>query len=59
MGILLSDKMRPLQKALFESGSCYRGVTSNEDMHLHLFGSDPNTNPIYDNLVLSGRKDFA
>lgn len=60
MGILLSDKDAAFAKSTVESAVATGVFTGNEDNASYTYlGSDPNTNPIYDNLVLSGRKDFV
>ena len=60
MGILLSDVDAAFAKSTVESAVATGVFTSNADNASYEFlGSDPNTNPIYDNLVLSGRKDFV
>ncbi|MCM4150964.1 SusD/RagB family nutrient-binding outer membrane lipoprotein [Arenibacter sp. N53] len=60
MGILLSDKDAAFAKSTVESAVATGVFTSNADNASYTYlGSDPNTNPIHDNLVLSGRKDFV
>ena len=60
MGILLSDVDAAFAKTTVESAVATGVFTSNADNASYTFlGSDPNTNPIHDNLVLSGRKDFV
>ncbi len=60
MGILLSDVDPAFAKSTVESAVDTGVFTSNEDNASYEYlGSDPNTNPIHDNLVLSGRKDFV
>ncbi|MCK0147984.1 SusD/RagB family nutrient-binding outer membrane lipoprotein [Arenibacter sp. F26102] len=60
MGIVLSDVDAAFAKTTVESAVAAGVFTSNEDNAAYEYlGSDPNTNPIYDNLVLSGRKDFV
>ena len=60
MGILLSDVDEAFAKTTVESAVATGVFTSNDDNAAYEYlGSDPNTNPVYDNLVLSGRNDFV
>ena len=60
MGILLSDVDTAFAKTTVESAVTTGVFTSNADNASYEYlGSDPNTNPVHDNLVLSGRKDFV
>ncbi len=60
MGILLSDVDNTLAKSTVESAVTTGVFTSNADnAGFTYYSADPNTNPIHDNLVLSGRHDFV
>ncbi|WP_299160748.1 SusD/RagB family nutrient-binding outer membrane lipoprotein [uncultured Tenacibaculum sp.] len=60
MGILLSDVDNALAKSTVESAVTAGVFTSNADnADFTYYSADPNTNPIHDNLVLSGRHDFV
>lgn len=60
MGILLSDVDNTLAKSTVESAVATGVFTSNTDnADFTYYSADPNTNPIHDNLVLSGRSDFV
>ncbi|WP_233861381.1 SusD/RagB family nutrient-binding outer membrane lipoprotein [Tenacibaculum piscium] len=60
MGILLSDVDNTLAKSTIESAVATGVFTSNADnATFTYYSADPNTNPIHDNLVLSGRNDFV
>ncbi|WP_026810477.1 SusD/RagB family nutrient-binding outer membrane lipoprotein [Arenibacter latericius] len=60
MGILLSDIDSDFAKTTVESAVASGVFTSNADNATYTYlGADPNTNPIHDNLILSGRKDFV
>ncbi|MCM4167053.1 hypothetical protein KCTC52924_01911 [Arenibacter antarcticus] len=60
MGMLLSDVDPAFAKTTVESAVSTGVFTSNADNATYTYlGSDPNTNPIHANLVLSGRKDFV
>lgn len=60
MGILLSDVDPDFAKTTVESAVAAGVFTSNADNAAFTYlGSDPNTNPIHAELVLTGRKDFV
>src|SRR5690606_33287547 len=60
MGILLSDVDPGFAKTTVESAVVAGVFTSNADNAAFTYlGSDPNTNPIHAELVLTGRKDFV
>lgn len=60
MGILLSDVDEGAAKSAVESAIASGVFTSNSDnANYKYLAAAPNTNPIYDNLVLSGRQDFV
>lgn len=62
MGILLSDipSEATFSKTTVESAVASGVFTSNSDnANYKYLAAAPNTNPVYDNLVLSGRKDFV
>ena len=60
MGILISDADNVLAKKTVEDAVAIGVFTSNSDNAVQkYYSSDPNTNPIHDNLVLSGRSDFV
>jgi len=60
MGILLADVEPALSKATVESAYGSELIMSNADNATYAYRStDPNTNPIYVDLVLSGRQDFV
>ncbi|MEP7196775.1 MAG: SusD/RagB family nutrient-binding outer membrane lipoprotein [Saprospiraceae bacterium] len=58
MGMRLADVDDAKAKAIVES--CFANVMQNngESCLITYFGAAPNTNPVYENLVLSGRNDF-
>jgi hypothetical protein len=60
MGLILSDVDNALAKSTVESAVTSGVFTSNTDNATYTYlSADPNTNPIHDNLVLSGRHDFV
>tara|TARA_R110001583_G_scaffold47019_1_gene147240 strand:- start:108 stop:1553 length:1446 start_codon:yes stop_codon:yes gene_type:complete len=60
MGILLSDVDNAAAKQAVEAAVASGVFTSNADnAGFTYLSADPNTNPIYANLVLSGRQDFV
>jgi len=60
MGILLSDVDNSFAKTTVESAVLSGVLASNDDNATYAYlSADPNTNPIHDNLVLSGRHDFV
>ncbi|WP_111708152.1 SusD/RagB family nutrient-binding outer membrane lipoprotein [Lutibacter citreus] len=60
MGILLSDIDSQFAKTTVESAVADGVFTSNADnAGFTYLSSDPNTNPIHDNMVLSGRHDYV
>jgi len=60
MGILLADTDNAFAKSTVESAVSSGVFTSNSDNAGYIYlSADPNTNPIHDNLVLSGRHDFV
>ncbi|WP_405269447.1 SusD/RagB family nutrient-binding outer membrane lipoprotein [Cellulophaga sp. Ld12] len=60
MGILLSDVDNSYAEATVIEAIASGVFTSNEDNATYAYlSADPNTNPIYDNLILSGRTDFV
>ena len=60
MGILLADVEPALSKTTVESAYNAELIMSNAENAAYAYRStDPNTNPIYVDLVLSGRQDFV
>ncbi len=60
MGILLSDVDNTLAKSTVEDAVTSGVFTSNADnADYEYFSAAPNTNPIHNNLILSGRHDFV
>jgi hypothetical protein len=60
MGIMLSDVDNGLAKTTVEDAVATGVFTSNADNAAYQYlSADPNTNPIYANLVLSGRHDYV
>jgi len=60
MGILLSDVDNSFAKTAVESAVTSGVFESNDDnANYQYMSAAPNTNPIYDNLVLSGRHDYV
>ncbi len=60
MGILLSDVDNAFAKTTVEDAVTSGLFTSNDDNAKYKYlSAAPNTNPIYDNLVLSGRHDYV
>ncbi|APG63888.1 hypothetical protein LPB136_00225 [Tenacibaculum todarodis] len=60
MGILLSDVDNGLAKSTVEDAVASGVFTSNADNADYTYlSAAPNTNPIHDNLILSGRRDFV
>lgn len=60
MGMTIADADNAKAKATVESAVASGVFTSNADnAEFHYLGSSPNTNPIYVDLVESGRKDFV
>ncbi len=59
MGLYLADVDPSVSKSTVEAAAA-AGVISSpaENCQMSYLGSSPNTNPIYEDLVLSGRKDF-
>lgn len=63
MGLLLSDVNKPLAETIVEEAANPASgglISSNlENASITYLASDPNTNPIYSDLVASGRHDFV
>ena len=59
MGMLLSDVEPVLAKATVEAAVPYVIASNTENAKLIYMSAQPNTNPIYENLVASGRNDFV
>jgi len=60
MGILLADVEPELSQATVQSAYAGNLIMSNSENAAYQYRStDPNTNPIYADLVLSGRQDFV
>ena len=62
MGLMLSDisSETTLAKTTVEAAAAAGVISSNDDnARLVYLSAQPNTNPIYDNLVASGRNDFV
>lgn len=60
MGIQLADVDKPASVTIVNEALAAGVFTSNaHNASISYFGSSPNTNPIYEDLVLSGRADFV
>jgi hypothetical protein len=59
IGIALSDFSNSDAKAAVEAAAPKVFESSEDDCKLVYTGTTPNTNPLYEDLVLSGRKDFV
>ncbi|RLD54187.1 MAG: SusD/RagB family nutrient-binding outer membrane lipoprotein, partial [Bacteroidetes bacterium] len=59
IGINLSDFNSGLAKSTIEAATAPAFTASSEDCNLVYTATTPNTNPLYEDLVLSGRKDFV
>lgn len=60
MGILIADVDNDFAKTTVEEAYNTGVFTSNSDnAAFTYYSADPNTNPIHDNLILSGRADFV
>lgn len=60
MGMLIADSDPTKSKTVVESAAAAGVFTSNDDNAVfHFLGAPPNTNPVWVNLVQSGRKDFV
>jgi len=60
MGLLLSDVDNELARTTAEAAVAGGVISSNdENAHLDYLSADPNTNPLYSDLVASGRHDFV
>jgi hypothetical protein len=60
IGIHIADHDDGLAKSTIESAVAAGAFTSNADNALlHYQGAPPNSNPVHDELVLTGRKDFV
>ena len=59
IGINLSDVNSGLAKSTIEGAAAKAFESSADDCKLVYTSTTPNTNPLYEDLVLSGRKDFV
>lgn len=59
MGITLSDYDEALAESTITSAIDGAFETSGDDAIMNYLGSSPNQNPLYEDLVASGRKDFV
>lgn len=60
MGMMLADVDKPASVSIVNEALDAGVFTSNDqNASMPYFGSSPNTNPIYEDLVLSGRADFV
>ena len=59
MGIVLSDVDNTLAKATVEAAAPNVIASNAENAAVAFMGSQPNNNPVNENLVLSGRNDFV
>ena len=59
MGILLSDVNPSLAQSTAEAAAPYVFTSNDDNARIIYLSSQPNTNPVYDNLVASGRHDFV
>jgi hypothetical protein len=59
MGMLLSDVEPSLAKTTVEAAAPHVIKSNSDNCMLVYMSSQPNTNPIYENLVASGRNDFV
>ncbi|RLD60070.1 MAG: SusD/RagB family nutrient-binding outer membrane lipoprotein [Bacteroidetes bacterium] len=59
IGITLSDSDPGLAQTTVEAAAAGVFAESGDDCLLVYMGTTPNTNPLYEDLVLSGRKDFV
>jgi len=60
LGITIADHDDPLARSTVESAVTAGVISSNaENTLLHYLSAPPNSNPVYDELVLTGRKDFV
>jgi hypothetical protein len=59
LGIIIADHSDGQAKSLIESGVAGAFASNADNALLHYLGAPPNSNQIYDEVVLSGRKDFV
>ncbi len=59
MGITIADHDDGQAKALVEAAAGSAFTDNADNALLHYLGAPPNSNPIHDELVLTGRKDFV
>ncbi|HHH54195.1 MAG TPA: SusD/RagB family nutrient-binding outer membrane lipoprotein, partial [Bacteroidetes bacterium] len=59
LGLFLSDVDAALAQSTVESAAAAGVIGAGENCQMVYLGESPNTNPIYEDLVLSGRKDFV
>jgi hypothetical protein len=59
LGISIADADAGLAKSTISSGIAGAFTSHADDALVHYFSSSPNYNPIYDDLVASGRNDFV
>ena len=60
LGLFLADVDAGLSKSTVEAAAASGVITTaDENCQMSYLGESPNTNPIYEDLVLSGRKDFV
>jgi len=59
MGMLVADSDPATAKALVEQAAPNVVLSNNENIQMHFLGSPPNTNPVWEDLIQSGRHDFV
>jgi hypothetical protein len=59
MGILVADSDPATAKTLIEQASPNVVASNFENIQMHFLSSPPNTNPVWEDLIQSGRHDFV
>lgn len=59
MGMLVADIDPATAKAMVEQAAPNVVLSNNENIQMHYLSSPPNTNPVWEDLIQSGRHDFV
>jgi Starch-binding associating with outer membrane len=58
MGLLIADSEPATAKAMVEAAASNVITGNSENLMIHYLAAPPNTNPVWEDLIQSGRKDF-
>jgi hypothetical protein len=59
MGMLVADSDPATSKTMVEAAAPHVVMSNDENVQMHYLSSPPNTNPVWEDLVQSGRHDFV